>query len=97
MYCHTLYSFRPRLPPQEDSDTVTCLMTSDPASIFGRAPTPPDVLMTLDPASLLRRASAPSRALQLRTLPPYSGGLRRYHVSHGSHRATDLRNKERPS
>jgi hypothetical protein len=37
-----------------------------------------------DPASLSRRALALPRAPRLRIPPPSSGGLRCYHVSHGS-------------
>jgi hypothetical protein len=36
-----------------------------------------------DPTSLLRWAPTLSRALQLWTLPPYRGGLWRYHMSYG--------------
>jgi hypothetical protein len=39
---------------------------------------------TPDPASLLRWAPALSRALQLRTPPPYRGGLRCCYVPYGS-------------
>jgi hypothetical protein len=52
---------------------------------------------TSDPVSLLRRAPSLSRVSWLRTPPPYSGGVRRCHVSRGSQRATCLWNKERHS
>jgi hypothetical protein len=39
--------------------------------------------VALDPASLLGRASALPQVPWLRILPPYLGGLRRYHISHG--------------
>jgi hypothetical protein len=40
--------------------------------------------LALDPASLLGRAKALPRVLQLQTLPPYQGQLRRCYVSLGS-------------
>jgi hypothetical protein len=46
----------------------------------------------LDPTSLLERAPALSRAPQLWTPPPCSGGLRRCHC--GSLLAADLKNKK---
>jgi hypothetical protein len=51
----------------------------------------------LDPVSLLGRATALSRVRRHRTSPPWSGGLRRCHMSHGSMWITGLKHKEKPS
>jgi hypothetical protein len=41
-------------------------------------------LMAPEPASMFRRATTLSHVLQLRTPPPYRGGLRRCHTSYDS-------------
>jgi hypothetical protein len=53
--------------------------------------------MALDLASWLRWASALPCVLWLRTSPPDRGGLRCYHVSHGSLWAMSFKHKEKPS
>jgi hypothetical protein len=50
--------------------------------------------VALDPASVLGRVLALPHVPRLQTPPPCSGGLRRCHMSRGSQRVANLRNKE---
>jgi hypothetical protein len=91
--------------------TATCLAAPSPTSLLRRAPAllgrasdPVSCLGGLrcchvshdsGPTSLLGTAPVLPRAPRLQTLPPYSGELRRCHVSRGPQRVIGLRNKER--
>jgi hypothetical protein len=43
IYCNVYHSSRPRLPAEESSDTATCHVAPDSASLLGRAPALPHV------------------------------------------------------
>jgi hypothetical protein len=68
-------------PREESSGAAMCSSTPDLASLPRWAPVLP---RGLGPRLPKRRASALPCVPQLRTSPPYQGGLWRCHVSHGS-------------
>jgi hypothetical protein len=80
-YCHISYNSRSHLPTPESSSTATCPTASVPASLLERAPMLPCVpLHRSSPPCSGGGASVLPRAPWLRTLPPFSGRLRHYHV-----------------
>jgi hypothetical protein len=77
------YKLQAKTRRRASNHTIPCALRLQtlppcPGSGVATSPTVPD------PASLLGRAPVLPRVTQLRTLPPYSGGLRCCHVPHGS-------------
>jgi hypothetical protein len=73
--CNVYHSSRPRLPAEESSNTATCLVAPDSASLLGRAPALPHVtqLRTRFPVEDGYDAATCLTALDP---PPGWGGLR---------------------
>jgi hypothetical protein len=71
-------------PCSEGSGAATCSLVLDPASLRGSGSGAATCPMSLDLASMLGRAPKLPHVPRRRTPPPYSRGLWRCHMSHGS-------------